>query len=89
MQCFIAMQGASVSISAALASPADVCCLPIRQVIPSEGGKVLVLTGPHTREVGRVMRKAKGAAAVQLLSDHSVLKVFYEDISEYLGQDHD
>jgi len=58
-------------------------------VIPSEGGKVLVLAGPHAREVGRVMRKAKGAAAVQLLSDHSVLKVVYEDVSEYLGQDHD
>lgn len=59
------------------------------QVIPQEGGKVLVLAGQHAREVGRVMHKAKGAAAVQLLSDHSVLKVVYEDISEYLGQDDD
>ena len=50
---------------------------------------MLVLAGPHAREVGRVMHKAKGAAAVQLLTDHSVLKVVYEDISEYLGQDHD
>ena len=58
-------------------------------MIPKEGGKVLLLHGPHAREVGCVMHKAKGAAAVQLLSDHSVLKVLYEDISEYLGQDHD
>ncbi len=58
-------------------------------MIPSEGGKVLVLTRPHVREVGRAMHKARDAASVQLDHHDSVLKVVCEDVSDYMGRDHD
>ena len=60
------------------------------QVIPKEGtNKVMVLTGPHAHQVATLMKKNGGAAAVQLLSDFSLLQVMYEEISEFVGQHND
>ena len=58
--------------------------------MPKEGtSKVMVLTGPHAHQVATLLKKNGGAAAVQLLSDFSLLQVMYDDISEFVGQCND
>lgn len=56
------------------------------QVVPKEGAAVMLLSGPHARQVATLLKKSNGAAAVRLLSDFSVLKVMYDEIAEYVGQ---
>lgn len=59
-------------------------------MVPKEGAaKVMLLTGPHARQLATLLKKSGGAAAVQLLSDFSVLQVMYEEIAEYVGEQHD
>ena len=58
--------------------------------MPKEGSsKVMVLRGPHANQLATLLKKNGGAAAVQLLSDFTMLQVMYDDISEFVGQCYD
>jgi len=59
----------------------------VETVLPSRGGRVMILHGPHKRSSGHMMEKSKEKeiALVQTDGDLEVVHVSFDQIAEYLG----
>ena len=66
----------------------DVTQDQIETSIPrAEGGRVLILLGPHRRKRAKMLQKnsEKSQAALQLTEDYSVVKCSFDEFAEYVG----
>lgn len=60
----------------------------VETALPKAGGRVMVLSGEHKGERGKLLERnsKKNKAVVQLEEDLNIVNLTYDDVSEYLGR---